>query len=272
MGRLLRFALWVTSGTPSLAVRQRGDLLCLADPGPVLYPQVLRPERHRAVRHAASALPVVVARAATSHAGTNLHVNWTAVEFERGRGRCSLCHTAMVIAVRAGWEGLWGDVTPSVTQSWEVIPHAPQTPPPCSIPGCPELTRAGDRCPKHSREANADRTSRGGAVYTTRWQRIRRTYLYSNPWCVLCGQPANVADPFPLSRRELIARGEPNPDAAKHLRRLCSTCHNRETARHQPGGFADDVRMKAADAWAKTVPALVLSAGPTDPQRETAIE
>lgn len=39
-----------------------------------------------------------------------------------------------------------------------------------------------------------------------------------------------------------------------------------------PGDASDDVRVKAADVWARTVPALVFSAGLTDPQRETAIE
>jgi P27 family predicted phage terminase small subunit len=33
-----------------------------------------------------------------------------------------------------------------------------------------------------------------------------------------------------------------------------------------------DVRAKAASVWATTIPALVVSAGLTDPQRETAIE
>lgn len=33
-----------------------------------------------------------------------------------------------------------------------------------------------------------------------------------------------------------------------------------------------DVRAKAASVWATTIPALVMSAGLTDPQRETAVE
>lgn len=123
-----------------------------------------------------------------------------------------------------------------------LMPRRPR--PPCSVPGCPELTPRGGRCPAHEREANQDRASRGGAVYTTRWQRIRRAYLYANPWCLLCGRAAKVADHFPLSRRELIAWGEPNPDAPKHLRSLCVVCHNRETAKRQPGGFAAEARSR----------------------------
>lgn len=122
------------------------------------------------------------------------------------------------------------------------MPRKPR--PPCSVPGCPELTARGGRCVEHEREANADRASRGGAVYDTRWQRIRRAYLYRHPWCVLCGRLANVADHHPLSRRELIARGETNPDGPNHLRPLCVACHNRETARNQPGGFAAEARSR----------------------------
>ncbi|MEV0445442.1 P27 family phage terminase small subunit [Streptomyces spectabilis] len=39
-----------------------------------------------------------------------------------------------------------------------------------------------------------------------------------------------------------------------------------------PGDDSEDVRTKARDVWARTIPALVSSAGLTDPQRETAIE
>lgn len=39
-----------------------------------------------------------------------------------------------------------------------------------------------------------------------------------------------------------------------------------------PGDSSEDVRGKAADVWARTIPALVVAAGLTDSQRETAIE
>ncbi|MFI8263671.1 P27 family phage terminase small subunit [Streptomyces sp. NPDC085665] len=39
-----------------------------------------------------------------------------------------------------------------------------------------------------------------------------------------------------------------------------------------PGEDSGDVRDKARDVWRRTIPALVLSAGLTDSQRETAIE
>lgn len=132
-----------------------------------------------------------------------------------------------------------GSLVPDVRRG--TVPRRPRRP--CTIPGCPELTPRGGRCPAHEREANRERASRG-STYDVRWQRIRRAYLYNHPWCVLCGTAATVADHFPLSRRELVARGEPNPDAWKHLRPLCTSCHNRETARNQPGGFAAERRSQ----------------------------
>lgn len=122
------------------------------------------------------------------------------------------------------------------------MPRKPR--PPCSIPGCPELTARGGRCVKHEREATAQRVTPGTSAYGPRWPYIRRAYLYRNPWCVLCGKPATVADHFPESRRSLVARGVADPDVASRLRPLCVSCHSRETARHQPGGFAAEARSR----------------------------
>ncbi|MEU8131949.1 hypothetical protein [Streptodolium elevatio] len=59
---------------------------------------------------------------------------------------------------------------------------------------------------------------------------------------MLCAHPATVADHFPSSRRQLIAAGVADPDAPERLRALCSPCHNRETAKRQPGGWAAERR------------------------------
>lgn len=115
------------------------------------------------------------------------------------------------------------------------MPRKPR--PPCSVPGCPELTTGG-RCEAHRREAEQQRGTSNERGYTTRWQRTRKAYLYRNPWCLLCGRMATVADHFPLSRRELVAQGFAEPDAFNRLRPLCTQCHNRETAKRQPGGWA----------------------------------
>ncbi|MET7300727.1 hypothetical protein [Embleya sp. NPDC005575] len=73
---------------------------------------------------------------------------------------------------------------------------------------------------------------------------MRRAYLYANPWCALCSAAATVADHFPLSRRVLVDQGVADPDAPERLRPLCVRCHNRETARHQPGGWAAEHRSR----------------------------
>jgi 5-methylcytosine-specific restriction protein A len=74
--------------------------------------------------------------------------------------------------------------------------------------------------------------------YGTKWRRIRAQYLKHHPTCCLCGKSASVPDHHPRSRRELIAASEPHPDAWKHLRPLCASCHGTQTAEHQPGGWA----------------------------------
>ncbi|PYC67784.1 HNH endonuclease [Streptomyces tateyamensis] len=118
------------------------------------------------------------------------------------------------------------------------MPRKPR--PPCSVPGCPELTARGGRCPEHQTEADAQRGTPGGSAYGPRWPRIRRAYLYAHPWCVLCARQATTADHFAESRRSLVARGVADPDAWSRLRPLCTQCHSRETAVHQPGGWASE--------------------------------
>jgi len=55
--------------------------------------------------------------------------------------------------------------------------------------------------------------------------------------CVLCNEAlSTVADHWPLSRRELSARGM-DPDDPQYGRGLCDHCHNQETAANQPGGW-----------------------------------
>jgi len=102
----------------------------------------------------------------------------------------------------------------------------------CSTPGCPALVPAGtSRCSEHRRESSSQRgyTGKGHA-------RFRRAVLRRDPVCVLCGAPATVADHWPVSRRDLQARGL-DPDDPSRGRGLCMWCHNRSTAELQPGGW-----------------------------------
>ncbi|MGC9544010.1 holin [Streptomyces sp. UG1] len=66
---------------------------------------------------------------------------------------------------------------------------------------------------------------------------FRKPVLARDPICVICGvEPSTDADHWPRSRKQLIAQGL-DPNDPQYGRGLCSTCHKRETARHQPGGW-----------------------------------
>lgn len=107
----------------------------------------------------------------------------------------------------------------------------------CSVPGCPDLSPASGRCPEHRRAAERAREGTTALGYSRAHRtRFRPGVLARDRSCVLCGAPATVADHWPLDRRELAARGM-DPDDPRHGRGLCASCHGRETARHQPGGW-----------------------------------
>jgi len=109
----------------------------------------------------------------------------------------------------------------------------------CSRPGCPKLT-SGGRCDNCRRAADKARgTARERGYNTVGHQRFRTAVLDRDPICVLCQlAAANVADHWPTSRRDLIDLGL-DPDDPRHGRGLCKRCHDMETARLQPGGWAD---------------------------------
>jgi 5-methylcytosine-specific restriction enzyme A len=109
----------------------------------------------------------------------------------------------------------------------------------CSRPGCPNIyDGTASRCAECSAEADKARGTATQRGYSSRGHRaFRAAVLTRDPACVLCDvEFSTVADHYPLSRRDLIAQGlNPNdPDAG---RGLCTSCHNSETAAHQPGGF-----------------------------------
>lgn len=111
----------------------------------------------------------------------------------------------------------------------------------CSTPGCPELVESG-RCDGCTAEAEQRRGSSTARGYGTRHRsRFRRGVLERDINCVLCiaagrWAAATVADHWPLSRRELAGRGL-DPDDPEHGRGLCKSCHDKETAINQPGGW-----------------------------------
>lgn len=130
----------------------------------------------------------------------------------------------------------------------------------CTFPGCGEWqTRGSSRCAAHTTAAKSqyesERPTAKGRGYGRRWQGIRKTILRRDPFCTCDGAPgsdgrdrcrhgltdglrcirvSNVADHYPLSRKQRLAEGL-DPDALDGLRGLCTQCHNRHTGREQAG-------------------------------------
>lgn len=114
----------------------------------------------------------------------------------------------------------------------------------CTGPGrghrCPtaELIPKGrSRCATCSGEADKARRPEGNPYNTAAHQAFRYHVLAADPICVVCKvKRSTVADHYPHSRKELVRLGL-NPDDPKHGRGLCKSCHDSETAEHQPGGW-----------------------------------
>lgn len=122
----------------------------------------------------------------------------------------------------------------------------------------------GGKCPDCKAAARRDSDARRGSPaqrgYTAKHRsRFRPGVLEKNPTCVcdadhcdhegICGEPSTVADHHPRSRRELVAIGW-DPDDPANGRGVCEPCHNKHTARNQPGGW-----------HAKKKPAQTLASG-----------
>lgn len=113
----------------------------------------------------------------------------------------------------------------------------------CTVPGCPTLVPAGgkdNRCAEHRKQAGRERSRRRPELRyynSPAHKRWRVAVLSRDPVCVLCRQAkSTVADHYPLSVVDLIARRLPL-DRLENGRGLCASCHGKETARMQPGGW-----------------------------------
>lgn len=116
--------------------------------------------------------------------------------------------------------------------------------------GCPNTVPHGvSRCPTCTTQADRARGTRHERGYDYKHETLfRPAVLKNDPLCVCtteghghtgqCRIPSTVADHYPRSRRELVALGL-NPYDPQYGRGLCGTrCHSPETARRQPGGWA----------------------------------
>jgi 5-methylcytosine-specific restriction protein A len=103
----------------------------------------------------------------------------------------------------------------------------------CREAECDQPVPFGQQCPVHGRKPRRPDDRRPTAPErgydSVKWRRIRAAFLKVNTECVDCGAPAAVPDHDPVSRRDLVAQGDPHPDAWHHLRPRCIRCHNRRT-------------------------------------------
>ena len=99
----------------------------------------------------------------------------------------------------------------------------------CPEPGCPTIVEGGGRCARHGRPTKPRPTTTEQG-YGSAWRRVRDRFIARHRVCVDCGGPSSVADHDPVTRRELVARGDPDPDAEHHLVPRCGPCHSRKTA------------------------------------------
>ena len=108
----------------------------------------------------------------------------------------------------------------------------------CTTPGCSGTPRPpGAKC-AHCAKPRARPSASSKGYNAEHRDRFRAGVLERDPVCVVCRQaPSEHADHWPLSKRELQARGLDEHDPRRG-RGLCPPCHSKETAKHQPGGWA----------------------------------
>lgn len=113
----------------------------------------------------------------------------------------------------------------------------------CTLPGCGEPAPGGGRCVGCAREAAhrraldpaqqgyrtpAHRAFRAAVLDRHKVCQCHDLYCLTHP-NRSCVEPSTVADHWPLTRRQLIAR-DLDPDDPARGRGLCQGCHNRHTA------------------------------------------
>lgn len=117
---------------------------------------------------------------------------------------------------------------------------------PCTICKEPTAGRCTNAQCRRSRRPADQRPTAAQRGYDRKWRRNSAAFLKANPICVdwpapRCRQQATVPDHDPHTRAELIAMGEPHPDAWRWLKPRCGPCHSRKTA-SQDGGFGNPRR------------------------------
>lgn len=113
---------------------------------------------------------------------------------------------------------------------------------PCTTPGCPLRSTEGrcDTCRRRQRRNLNHQRERWTELYGADWPATRLEYLVRHPRCTLCPRQASIADHHPRGIRLLRKHGILYPHQDRYLRPLCKRCHDKESARWEPGGWNRD--------------------------------
>jgi len=96
----------------------------------------------------------------------------------------------------------------------------------CSVGGCGRTAAPGaSRCAEHlARPPGGPRESPSARGYDRAWERLRIWFLNRNPFCAVCGAPAEEVD-----HMMPLAQGGARLDQ-RNLQAMCKPCHSRKTA------------------------------------------
>ncbi|MFD7990747.1 HNH endonuclease [Streptomyces mexicanus] len=112
----------------------------------------------------------------------------------------------------------------------------------CPTPGCPELTTGG-RCAACASKAAHRRPSPTAKGYDARWERTRRAYLRTHPYCECdeCEALPPLLRPraTEVNHRDGLGPLGPRGHDWANLQAMTHAHHSRHTAREQPGGWND---------------------------------
>lgn len=108
----------------------------------------------------------------------------------------------------------------------EYMPYKPKKP--CRQPGCPNLTYKA-YCGQHIKMNRRESAHARG--YTSKWRRLSKAYLMTNPLCVECKSNGKLT---PATVVDHISPHRGNPQlmwSESNWQSLCKRCHDKKTGK-----------------------------------------
>lgn len=117
----------------------------------------------------------------------------------------------------------------------------------CAIHGLWDKTTTMPRCPKCKQSSSRQydknyRNKESDKFYHSRaWKRVSSMQLNSSPLCVVCGEPAKIAD------HKVEIKDGGSKLSLDNLQSMCVSCHNVKTSREKNmrGGAVKSLEGKA---------------------------